>query len=298
MITFHEDLSLFQEAVSLTVAETAFSARLIEKDYFCSVLLEDLTSQEERQLVFKGGTCLAKVHADFYRMSEDLDFAIPMTVNSSRSERRHQVTELKEAFQELPRRLSCFHILEPLEGANNSTQYFGNVGYLSLLDSQLNNISIEISLREPLLTEPMVGKARTILLDPVSGNRVISPVAVKSLSKHEATAEKFRAALTRREAAIRDFYDLDYLARKHGLKPEDEGLIKLVKKKLKVPGNEPIDIGENRLKHLRSQLDARLKPVLREKDFSEFDLDRAFEMVTRMAKYSLEQPREQKFRKI
>ncbi len=284
MITFHEDPDLFREAVNLTVAETAFSARLIEKDYFCSVLLEDLTSQAERQLVFKGGTCLAKVHADFYRMSEDLDFAIPMAVDSSRSERREQVTELKEAFQALPHRLSCFQIVEPLEGANNSTQYCGSVGYISLLDNQMNNIRIEISLREPLLTAPMLGKARTILLDPVSGIPGVNPVEVNSISKPEATAEKFRAALTRREAAIRDFYDLDYLARKHGLKPEDEELITLVKYKLTVPGNEPIDIGVDRLTHLRRQLDSRLKPVLRERDFSEFDLDRAYEMVARMGK--------------
>ena len=148
----------------------------------------------------------------------------------------------------------------------------------------MNNIRIEISLREPLLTAPMLGKARTILLDPVSGIPGVNPVEVNSISKPEATAEKFRAALTRREAAIRDFYDLDYLARKHGLKPEDEELITLVKYKLTVPGNEPIDIGVDRLTHLRRQLDSRLKPVLRERDFSEFDLDRAYEMVARMGK--------------
>lgn len=282
MIKFHEDPDLFQEAVSLTVAETAFSARLIEKDYFCSVLLEDLTSQAKKRLVFKGGTCLAKVHADFYRMSEDLDFAIPMPVDSSRSERREQMVELKEAFLELPHRLSCFQIVEQLEGASNSTQYCGRVGYISLLDNQMHNISIEISLREPLRTAYLFGKARTILLDPVSGLPGVNPVAVNSISKPEATAEKFRAALTRREAAIRDFYDLDYLVRKHGLEPEDEELITLVKNKLIVPGNEPIDIGVDRLTHLRSQLDSRLKPVLRERDFSEFDLDRAYEMVARM----------------
>ena len=282
MITFHEDPDLFREAVSLTVAETAFSARLIEKDYFCSVLLEDLTSQTERRLVFKGGTCLAKVHADFYRMSEDLDFAIPMAVDSSRAERRQRVIDLKEAFQELPRRLKCFQIAESLDGANNSTQYCGSVSYSSLLDNQMNNISIEISLREPLLTTPILGTARTILLDPVSGTPGVSSVAVNSISKPEATAEKFRAALTRREPAIRDFYDLDFLVRKHGMNPEDDDLIALVRNKLTVPGNEPIVIGEDRLTHLRSQLNARLQPVLREKDFSEFDLDRAYNMVAQM----------------
>jgi len=40
--------------------------------YFCTVLLQYLSAAEP-QLVFKGGTCLAKVHDEFFRMSEDLD---------------------------------------------------------------------------------------------------------------------------------------------------------------------------------------------------------------------------------
>jgi hypothetical protein len=31
----HEDPVLFREALSFTAAETGFTARLIEKDYFC-----------------------------------------------------------------------------------------------------------------------------------------------------------------------------------------------------------------------------------------------------------------------
>jgi predicted nucleotidyltransferase component of viral defense system len=35
-------------------------------------------------LVFKGGTCLAKVHAGFYRLSEYLDFTIPSPLDAMR----------------------------------------------------------------------------------------------------------------------------------------------------------------------------------------------------------------------
>jgi len=38
-LRLHEDPSLFREAVNFTAAETGFSSRLVEKDYFCSVLL-------------------------------------------------------------------------------------------------------------------------------------------------------------------------------------------------------------------------------------------------------------------
>ena len=75
-IRAHEDRDWFLEAVNFTAAETGFSPRLIEKDYFCTVLLQYLAMAGV--LVFKGGTCLAKVHGEFYRLSEDLDFVIPM----------------------------------------------------------------------------------------------------------------------------------------------------------------------------------------------------------------------------
>ena len=86
LIRHHDDPVLFREALAYTVAETGFTARLIEKDYFCTVLLAYLAPLSS-DLAFKGGTCLAKVHADFYRMSEDLDFVIPSPCDASRRER-------------------------------------------------------------------------------------------------------------------------------------------------------------------------------------------------------------------
>ena len=284
MIKFHEDMELFREAMNFTAAETAFAARLIEKDYFCSVLLEHLAAVTGGQLVFKGGTCLAKVHAEFYRLSEDLDFVLPMPVDAPRSERSRRAVALKEAVAALPRALPCFRVVEPLLGANESTQYTGSVGYTSALSRQEETINIEISLREPLLTPTVIGAARTILLDPVSGAPLVPPMPVRCISKTEAIAEKFRAALTRPEIAIRDFYDLDYVAREHEVRTEDAELITLVRRKLAVPGNEPINMGPDRMPELRRQLEARLKPVLRERDFSEFDLDRAYKMAAEMAK--------------
>jgi hypothetical protein len=63
----------------------------------------------------------------------------------------------------------------------------------------------------------------------------------------------------------------------------DATLIALVRQKLAVPGNEPVDVSDVRLAALRQQLDSRLKPVLRTKDFKEFHLERAFAMVVDVA---------------
>ena len=85
-LRLHEDPELFREAVTFTAAETAFVPRLIEKDYYCTVLLQYL-AVAGGGLVFRGGTCLAKVHAQFYRLSEDLDFVIPTSADATRADR-------------------------------------------------------------------------------------------------------------------------------------------------------------------------------------------------------------------
>jgi predicted nucleotidyltransferase component of viral defense system len=82
LFSWYEDSAFFLAAVSFIAQVSIFTTRLVEKDYFCSVLLEYLT-RGDHTLVFKGGTCLAKIHADFYRLSEDLDFVISMPVDSS-----------------------------------------------------------------------------------------------------------------------------------------------------------------------------------------------------------------------
>jgi hypothetical protein len=283
VVRVHEDPDLFREAVNFTTAETAFAPRLIEKDYFCTVLLSYLAGAAGDRLIFKGGTCMAKVHADFYRLSEDLDFVIPIPVTSTRSQRSKLAAGVKKAVALLPERLLGFRLVDPLQGANSSTQYIAVVGYPSLIRRQEETIKIEVGLREPLLTPVVNSPARTIMLDPVSGKPLVLPVSVRCISKTEAMAEKFRAALSRREAAIRDFFDIDYAVRRLGLHPRDAAFIRLIRSKLDVPGNDPIDVSGDRLKALRLQLESRLKPVLRAKDFAEFDLDRAFKIVADVA---------------
>jgi predicted nucleotidyltransferase component of viral defense system len=278
----HKDPARFREAIRFTAAETLFLPRLIEKDYFCTLLLGYL-SASDGSLVFKGGTCLAKVHAGFYRLSEDLDFVIPTPISTSRSERRSLSAGLKGAISQLPGKLSAFRIVKPLTGANNSTQYVAVVGYTSLINQREETIKIEAGLREPLLTQVLIGKARTLLLNPVSGKPITPAISLPCISWSEAMAEKLRAALSRREAAIRDFYDIDYAVRKLGLQPMETTMTELVRQKLAVPDNEPVDVSPERMAELRRQLDTELKTVLREKDFLEFDLERAFRIAKDVA---------------
>jgi predicted nucleotidyltransferase component of viral defense system len=278
----HKDAEMFREALVLTRERTGFAERLIEKDYFCTALL-DYLAPTANKLVFKGGTCLAKVHANFYRLSEDLDFAIPMPTDAPRAKRSKQAAAVKEAVAALPKQMPFFRLVEPLTGANNSTQYNAVIGYASLVGRQEETIKIEVALREPLLLDPVNDLAQTILLDPVSRRPLLQPLEVRCIAKMEAFAEKFRAALSRREVAVRDFFDLDYAVRRLGLQSQNPELIDLVRRKLSVPGNDSVDVSVNRLAALRQQVGPQLQPVLRAEDFAEFDLERAFQTVATMA---------------
>jgi len=195
-----------------------------------------------------------------------------------------QVAGLKKKLARISRDLPFFRVAEPFRGFSQSRQYAGSVGYTSLTSNTEENIKIEVSLRESLIARAVAGSARTLLLDPVSGEAIVPRVTLPCFSLAEVFAEKFRAALTRREIAIRDFYDIDYGVTKLGINPLDAGFVEMVARKLAVPGNEPVDISEERLSQLQGQLNTRLKSVLRQRDFEVFDLNRAVNTVVGMAR--------------
>jgi predicted nucleotidyltransferase component of viral defense system len=279
-LTLHQDADFFREAVRHTAARTGFVPRLIEKDYFCSVLLAYLAAAEPR-LVFKGGTCLSKIHCGFFRLSEDLDFAISLPASATRKRRRTEVERSKSAVAEVAHGVPAFRVALPLAGANESAQYNGEVTYRSLVGGGDETIKIEISLREPVLLPAIQGHAATALLDPIDDGPLVPPVVVACLAYREAMAEKLRAALTRREVAIRDYFDLDHAVTTLGL--DLTALIDLARQKVTIPGGDTIAIGPDRFAELHAQVETRLRPVLRPSDLERFDLKRVFEAVRRAA---------------
>jgi len=281
LLHWHGEQELFEAALRFTETMTGFSRRLVEKDYYCTLVLDYLTGVEG--LVFKGGTCLAKVHASFYRLSEDLDFVIPTPTGATRRERSGRTAALKGALAELPGRQPVLKIKAPLRGANESTQYLATLAYDSVVTGEDEAIELEVGLREPLLEPAIVAQAATVLIDPVANAPQVAPVPVTCMSLRESLAEKSRAALSRRESAIRDFFDLDYAANRLGVDLGEPALLAMIGAKLRVPGNGPVDVSPARLAALRPQLKTKLQPVLRPADFAGFDLDRAFRIVADMA---------------
>ncbi|MEA3471500.1 MAG: nucleotidyl transferase AbiEii/AbiGii toxin family protein, partial [Thermodesulfobacteriota bacterium] len=235
-------------------------------------------------LIFKGGgTCLSKVYSDFNRLSEDLDFVISVPVDTTRSQRRAAIESIKEILEKLPNTVPEVIISKAFEGHNESRQYIGHLEYPSVVIDKHERIKIEVGLREPLLIPAESGTAQTIATNPFSLQPLIPAFTVNAMALREIYAEKFRAALTRREPAIRDFFDLFHAFNKKKLNPHDPGFINMVRTKILVPGNDPVDISIGKRLELDRQLKGQLKPVLRPGDFALFTLDKAFDIVRTMA---------------
>jgi predicted nucleotidyltransferase component of viral defense system len=278
--TWHEEPERFREALSFTASQSGFAAALIEKDYYCSLLLVGLGPLFGAGLVFKGGTALSKVHAGFHRLSEDLDFAISIAVDTSRADRRVAIEPIRRHLDHHRSTGTTWaSATSVLQGSDRCRQYVAAFPYRSCLTNDVATVKFEVGLREPIVDTPEPALARTMLLNPFTTEVAIAAIPVTVMSCRESYAEKIRAALSRREPAIRDFYDIDHAVQAGTIAMADSSLRELVGRKLAVRGNNSPDLSIARVDSLRRQVEPQLRPVLREKDFLGFELDRALEFL-------------------
>lgn len=90
-------------------------------------------SENKYNLIFKGGTLLNKVHAGFYRLSEDLDFTISAKPDLNRAGRVKNAAPLKEWVANLSKHVPGLFVERQLTGINQSLQYNATLAYESTL---------------------------------------------------------------------------------------------------------------------------------------------------------------------
>ena len=272
----------FKAAVQYTTADTGFQPQLIEKDYFCSLVLRALAARKALPLVFKGGTLLNKAYSGFYRLSEDLDFTVSTGPDVKRSERSQLATVLAKKLEEICAEIPGLEISEPLKGFNNSTQHRAKFIYPSVNGGN-GAIQLEVGQREQVMLRVDDVEVRTLLVDAISTEPAVPPFRVRALQREEAYAEKIRAALTRRDAAIRDLFDLDHAVRNKDIDVDSPDFWRLAAAKIALPGNEIQPLGDGgRLESFKIQVQTDLRPVLRPVDFEKFDFDAAIETLAKI----------------
>ena len=274
------DRDKLEKIIPFIAEKYNFRLETIEKDYYLTIILNSVESHLSQSLVFKGGTLLNKIHLNYHRLSEDIDFTYFRPEGlETRSKRSRAMTPIREKMPALLKLLELKSEKPEGGGANNSTQYVFNISYPSFITGKDENIKLEVSLRQTPIEKPVHNAITHFYKDPFTGEDLIPKNKILSLTYNEAIAEKLKAAITRKEVAIRDYYDLWFISEaKFDFK--DRHFLSIFKKKLeeeKYRANYSNNFGldQKSIELLHRQISTELIPVIRIGE--SFDLNKVFE---------------------
>ncbi|MCF6808581.1 nucleotidyl transferase AbiEii/AbiGii toxin family protein [Thiotrichales bacterium 19S9-12] len=210
-----------RELINLTTEELGLQEpHVIEKDLFVTKAISVLMSVKHEffELVFQGGTALAKAHKIIQRMSEDCDFRLVYKSSYQQRKKDAQRKLIRNFRKELLQALldNGFILDNDSVKIRNEGQFISiRAKYHSLYQNQLPvhlkpYLALELFLGEVKL--PMVNHMITPLIRQTFGDKVKLPeINVVCMSITETAAEKW-VALTRRIATISQcehYYDQD-----------------------------------------------------------------------------------------
>lgn len=280
----HDDRDDFLKVLGQTATQTGFTLRLLEKDYYITILLSGI-NKLSTNLVFKGGTALSKIYYSYYRLSEDLDFTLKMPSDSTtRAARSRAMKPIKESLRHF---LKGFGMgVEGLDkaGHRESTQYIYYLDYDSVVLNRKESIKIEIGLRFNPVLPTVTRKVNHNFLHPFTKEPLFDGGSVNCLALKELVAEKLRAAATREDIAARDFYDLGYLLRE-GFDFKDREVLRLFRKKLEENGFSSdleryrMNLGRSskEIEEMKARVEDELFPVLTMAEQKRFDMQKTLD---------------------
>ncbi len=287
----HSDKDEFLKVLERTSAQTEFPLRLLEKDYYITIVLSKI-NELSKDLIFKGGTCLSKLYYSYYRLSEDLDFTLKLpSDNSTRATRRNAIKPIKEKLKAFLKNFDMS--IEDIEkaGHRESTQYIFYLDYDSVVLNKKESIKLEIGLRFNPILPAVTKKVNHKFLHPFTKEPLFDGGSASCLSIKELVAEKMRAAATREMIAGRDFYDLGYLL-KEKFDFKDKEFLALFKKKLEEDNFSSdlkkcrVDLGrtEKEINGMKSRIGDELFPVLTIDEQKSFDMQKTLDELNRVLK--------------
>lgn len=287
----HNNKEEFYRILERTSAQTGFTLRLLEKDYYITIVLSKI-NELTPNLVFKGGTALSKVYYSYYRLSEDLDFTLKLSdEKSTRTTRRNAIKPIKNSLKDFLKQFGMS--IENVEkaGHRESTQYIYYLDYDSVVLEKKESIKLEVSLRANPILASQMRKINHKFLHPFTGEPLLEAGSVFCLTLKELVAEKLRAAATREVIMGRDFYDLGFLL-KEGFNFKDRELLELFKRKLEEDGFSSdlkryrINLGrsDKEMEEMKSRLEDELFPVLTIEEQKMFNINKVIDRLNKVFK--------------
>jgi predicted nucleotidyltransferase component of viral defense system len=200
------DPTLFADvADTLGIAHPA----IVEKDYYAIQLLKLLSTLEtpDYQLVFAGGTCLAKAHQNTYRMSENIDIKLVPTEEvsaESRTEQRRLRRELHGQLQALLEGSELFSLVQApgIQNEYRFQQFL--IEYPTRHDTfKALRPHLQLELTESVLLQaPINASLCSLYAEVAKQEREVSNFVCVGLES--TAAEKLVSLLRRTAARVRD----------------------------------------------------------------------------------------------
>lgn len=213
---------------------------IIEKDYHLHRLLNQIPQDDylKDNLVFKGGTCLMKVYADYYRFSEDIDFtwidkSIWKNKNKSKTAKlcSGEIDNLVEHIKNITDKLNLKFSGDKsnsnevhISSGGRMVLFF--IGYNSEILNIETRIKIEINFMDITLY-PFIEKKLKSYVENIDSEEIkflyedlwreySTPVYFKCYDPREIFIEKCRASMTRKTYKLRDLIDIYYMEKING----------------------------------------------------------------------------------
>jgi hypothetical protein len=199
-----------QTLIELTARELDLGHAFIEKDYYITQVLQSLSNIEHPyfQLVFCGGTCLAKAHRLIQRMSEDVDFKMHRHQASFALSRSQYRKELKNFRNEIIKVLTQSKlVLGDIQVRNEGQYWYTKISYPPLFEThpQLRpDILLEFTAAQIRLTTEKQ-TINTLIQDTLRSSNLPHmslPISQLNCISAEETAVEKWVALTRRVGGI------------------------------------------------------------------------------------------------
>ncbi|WP_052600178.1 nucleotidyl transferase AbiEii/AbiGii toxin family protein [Aureispira sp. CCB-QB1] len=191
----------------------------IQKDYVISWILWGISNNDllKNVLIFKGGTCLKKVHIEDYRYSEDMDFTLsPDDVSDD-----DIYIAFENVFEDIKDAINMeLSILDDEIGTHEGTgSIHFYIRYVGPLGGQKDSIKVDITRGEVLIfdvEEKGVLHEYTDLEEEEDEN---GRFKIKCYDLKEVIIEKMAALMGR--TTPRDLYDFDYITNTESIDLED-----------------------------------------------------------------------------
>ncbi|MEE9462191.1 MAG: nucleotidyl transferase AbiEii/AbiGii toxin family protein [Bacteroidales bacterium] len=207
----------------------------IEKDYITSWTLWGIYKHDllKSALIFKGGTCIKKIHIEDYRYSEDMDFTLNPDLEQATSNDAI-ISAFKEIFDEIKAAANIDLSIEEdsIEiYETESIKFF--IEYIGPLGGKGDHVKIVISRREKLEFDV---EERT-MFNQYSDLEEEEELSVLCYSLEEVVIEKMVALMGR--TIPRDLYDFEYLTNTEEI--ELQGVFYEFQRKAEHKGHNPVE---------------------------------------------------------